>query len=77
MGLYKGTVVNGEVVIDGGPLPEGALVKVFVPEDGESFDFTPEQRDELDASIAALDPGRADFDSLVLEKLRSVMRGTQ
>ena len=52
MKLATGKVVGGKVVVDGGALPEGALVTVLTREADEPFDISPELATELDIALA-------------------------
>ena len=51
MRIATGKVVSGKVEIEGEPLEEGTTVTVLAPEDGETFEVTPEQRAALLASV--------------------------
>jgi hypothetical protein len=51
-------VVSGKVIVDGEPLAEGVTVTVLAPEDGESFELTPEQEALLLTSIEEAEQGR-------------------
>jgi hypothetical protein len=73
--VFNGEVVNGEVVVDGADLPDGTIVRVYVPEDGESFHLTPSQLQALDAAIAGMDRSDRSFDERVLETIRALKRG--
>jgi pSer/pThr/pTyr-binding forkhead associated (FHA) protein len=57
MQVTTGTVVNGQIVLEGVPLQEGAVVTVVTRGADESFMLTPEQEDELLAAIAEIDRG--------------------
>jgi hypothetical protein len=70
MTVFSGRVVNGVIVIDDGPLPEGAEVTVLVENDGETFDVTPEEEAMLLASIAQADRGEFVSAEEVLTELR-------
>jgi hypothetical protein len=52
MKLATGTVVEGKVVIQGEPLPEGAVVAVLATVGDETFIVPPELEQELDESLA-------------------------
>ncbi len=48
--VTSGKVVDGKVVIEGSPLPEGEVVTVLAREPGEEFVLTPEQESFLTES---------------------------
>ena len=48
--VTSGKVVDGKVVIEGSPLPEGEVVTVLAREPGEDFVLTPEQESFLTES---------------------------
>lgn len=66
MQLATGTVVDGKVVIEGEPLPEGAVVT----EANETFAVPPELEAELSESIAEADRGETISADEVIERLR-------
>jgi hypothetical protein len=70
MKLPVGTVVNGQVVVDGDPLPEGAVVTILA-RDEQSFEVPPELEAELLASLAEADRGDTVPAEEVLRRLRS------
>jgi hypothetical protein len=57
MQVATGTVVDGKIVLEGAPRPEGATVTVVTRGAGEGFLLTPEQEDELLAAMAEIDRG--------------------
>lgn len=57
MQVATGTVVNGKIVLEGVPLPEGAVVTVVTRGADEGFLLTPQQEDELLAAMAEIDRG--------------------
>ncbi len=57
MQVATGTVVNGKIVMEGVPLPEGATVTVVARGADERFVLTPEQEDELLAAMAEIERG--------------------
>lgn len=67
MQVATGTVIDGKIVLEGVPLPEGAVVTVVTRGADESFSLTPEQEDELLASMAEIDRG----ETVSLEELLS------
>jgi hypothetical protein len=70
MQLTTGTVIGGKIVIDGEPLPEGAVVTVLAREDGETFIVPPELEADLDAAIAEAQRGELIPGDEVLRALR-------
>jgi hypothetical protein len=69
-------VVDGKVVLDGDPPPEGTEVAVYIPGDDENDDLalTPEQIAILDRSIAQADRGETVPAEQFLDELRSRTR---
>jgi hypothetical protein len=57
MQVATGTVVDGKIVLEGVPLPEGATVTVVTRGADEGFLLTPEQEEELLAAMAEIDRG--------------------
>ena len=57
MQVTTGTVVDGKIVLEGVPLPEGATVTVVTRGADEGFLLTPEQEEELLAAMAEIDRG--------------------
>jgi hypothetical protein len=70
MKVATGTVVDGKVVVEGESLAEGTKVTVVLREDDESFDLTPEEEEELLASIAEIERGDYITADELLEQLR-------
>lgn len=70
MQMATGTVVDGKIVVEGDPLPEGAVVTIFARESHETFEVPAELVAELDASIAEAESGRAVSAAEVLLRLR-------
>jgi hypothetical protein len=70
MKVATGTVVDGKVVVEGEPLAEGTKVTVVLREDDESFDLTPEEEEELLASVAEIERGDYITADELLERLR-------
>ena len=52
MQMAIGTVLNGKVVVDGDPLPEGAVVTILAREADETFEVPPDLEAALQESIA-------------------------
>lgn len=59
MQIATGTVVNGQVVIEGVSLPEGARVTVMVREGEKGFTLSPVEEDALLESIAEIERGES------------------
>jgi len=58
MAIYTGKVMDGKVIVDGDPLPEGTEVTIHVVgEDEEPFHLTPDMEAEIEESIAQLERG--------------------
>jgi len=72
MRLATGTVVDGKVVVEGDPLPEGAVVAILAREADETFDVPPELEAELLESIAQADRGETISVEEMLERLRRI-----
>ncbi len=70
MKVATGTVIDGKVVVEGESLAEGTKVTVVLREDEESFDLTPEEEEELLASIAEIERGEYITADELLERLR-------
>ena len=72
MQLATGTVVDGKVVVEGDPLPEGAVVTILAREADETFEVSPELEAELLESIAQADRGETISAEEMLERLRRI-----
>jgi len=70
MKVATGTVIDGKVVVEGESLAEGTKVTVVLREDEESFDLTPEEEEELLASLAEIERGEYITADELLERLR-------
>jgi hypothetical protein len=57
MQVATGTVVNGKIVLEGVPLPEGAVVAVVTRGADESFSLSEAQEGELLAAMAEIERG--------------------
>jgi len=72
MQVATGTVVDGKIVLEGVPLPEGARVTVVVRGADEGFHLTDDQENELVSAIAEIERGECvTLDELV----RSLPKG--
>ncbi len=68
MDVMAGKVVDGKVVVEGEPLPEGKAVGVFVVEDEAPYELSPQEASEINKSIDDIAQGRfVDGDDLVQE----------
>ena len=70
MQLAIGTVVGGKVIVEGDPLPEGAVVTILAREAHETFEVPPELEAELDESIAQAARGETISADVLLNRLR-------
>lgn len=57
MQLATGTVINGKIVLDGVPLPEGSKVTVITRGADERFSLTDAEESALLDSIAEIERG--------------------
>ena len=72
MKVLTGKVVNGNVVVEGDSLKEGALVTVVAAEDdADRLELTPEQEEYLRLSIAEADRGDVVDGYALLEELKN------
>ncbi len=72
MQLATGTVVDGKVVVEGDPLPEGTVVMILAREADETFEVPPELEADLLESIAQGERGETISAQDVLERLRRI-----
>ena len=72
MQLTTGTVVGGKIVVEGDPLPEGAVVTILAREADETFEVPPELEAELLESIAQADRGETISAEELLKRLRRI-----
>jgi hypothetical protein len=72
MQLTVGTVVDGKIVVEGDPLPEGTVVTILAREADETFEVPPELEAELLESIAQADRGETISAEELLERLRRI-----
>ena len=57
MRVTSGKVVSGQIVVEGEPLPDGAVVTVLAREADESFELDAASEAELLLSLAEADRG--------------------
>lgn len=72
MQLATGIVVGGKVVVEGEPLPEGAVVTILAREADETFEVPLELEAELSESIAEADRGETLSADELIERLRRI-----
>jgi hypothetical protein len=72
MQLATGTVVDGKIVVEGEPLPEGATVTILAREADETFEVPPELEPELLESLAQAARGETISAEEMLERLRPI-----
>jgi hypothetical protein len=72
MQLATGTVVDGKIVVEGDPLPEGAVVTILTREADETFAVPPELEPELLESLAQAARGDTIAAEEMLERLRRI-----
>ena len=70
MQLAIGTVVGGKVIVEGDPLPEGAVVTILARETHETFEVPFELEAELDEFIAEAARGETISADVLLNRLR-------
>jgi hypothetical protein len=72
---YTGRVVDGKVVLDGEPPPEGTEVAVYIPGDNEPIALTTDMEAELEAAIERLDRGEYVTWEALREQLVAIEKG--
>lgn len=72
MQLATGTVVGGKVVVEGEPLPEGAVVTILARDADETFEVPLELEAELSESIAEADRGETISADELIGRLRRI-----
>lgn len=72
MQLATGIVIDGKVVVEGEPLPEGTVVTILAREADETFEVPPELEAELLESIAEADRGETISADELFERLRRI-----
>ena len=65
-----GTVVGGNVVLEGQPFPEGMVVTVLAKESGDTFELPADLEAELIESLAEADRGETISADELLKHLR-------
>ena len=72
MVITSGKVVAGKIIVDGDPLPDGAVVTVLSREGDETFTLDPAAEAELLESMAEGDRGETVPLEEVLRALRNI-----
>jgi hypothetical protein len=72
MQVATGIVVDGKVVVEGDPLPDGTVVTIIARDAEETFEVPPEVEAELLESIAQADRGETISADEVIERLRRI-----
>lgn len=72
MQLTTGTVVAGQIVVEGEPFADGTVVTILAREADENFDVPPELELDLLESIAQADHGQTFPADELLRRLRHV-----
>ena len=72
MQLAIGTVVGGKIVVEGDPLPEGAVVTILAREDKEIFEVPLEIEAELLESISQSERGETIPVKELIARLRRI-----
>jgi hypothetical protein len=72
MQLASGIVVNGKIIVEGEPLPDGTVVTILAREAHETFEIPPELEAELLESIAEADQGETISADELLQRLRRI-----
>jgi len=70
--VATGIVVDGKVVVEGDPLPDGTVVTIIARDAEETFEVPPELEAELLESIAQADRGETISADEVIERLRRI-----
>jgi len=72
MQLATGTVVNGKIVVEGEPLPEGAAVTILARDADETFEVPAELEAELAESMAEADRGETMSADELIARMRQI-----
>ena len=72
MQIASGTVVDGKIVVEGDPLPDGTVVTILAREADETFAVPPELEAELSESIVEADRGETISAEELVERLRRI-----
>ena len=69
--VTTGKVNRGSIEIEAETLPEGAIVTILMPEDGETFEVDPNDEASLLAAIAEAERGEAVSSSELLSQIHT------
>jgi len=72
--IYTGKVVDGKVIVDGDPPPEGTEVTIHVVGEEGEFWPTPDMEADLEAAVARLDRGEFVTWETLRERLVAIER---
>ena len=72
MQITVGTVLDGKIVVEGDPLPEGTIVTILARDADETFEVPPDLEAELLESIAEADRGETISAEELLKRLRRI-----
>jgi hypothetical protein len=72
MQLATGIVMDGKIIVEGEPLPDGTVVTILAREADETFEVPPELEAELLESIAEADRGETIPADELLQRLRRI-----
>ena len=70
MKLATGTIVDGKVVLEGQPFPDGMVVTVLAKDSGDTFELPADLEAELIESLAEADRGETITADELLQRLR-------
>lgn len=70
MQLATGTVVDGKIIVEGEPLPEGTVVTILARDSDETFEVPPDLEADLQASLAEAARGETLSADELLRRLR-------
>jgi hypothetical protein len=70
MRVTTGTIRKGKVELEEKDLPEGTTVTVLVPDAGDTFEVTPEEKAKLLAAIREVERGEVEDGWELLRSIR-------
>lgn len=68
--ITTGRVNGGCIEVEAGSLPEGSLVTILAPEDGEAFELSPDDEAKLLAAVTEADRDETVSASELFEQIR-------
>ena len=68
--ITTGRVRGGSIEVEAGNLPEGAMVTILAPEDGEAFNLNTDDEAKLLAAVAEAERGEVISAPELLEQIR-------